>query len=212
MKTRLIVLDIDGVIFNIKSSWREFHKKLGTYDFDRLEKLRNDYLNGKISYLDWANEEVKVWKGREYSTFEKICYEFPFVKNAVKTIRELKKRNYFLIALSVGGLWKPINKRLKKIGIDAVFCNDLEEVNGILTGKFVLRVEHDKKHEIIERVLKEKGVKWEECAAIGDDLTNREVFRRAGFSIAFCSNDEELKRIAKVVVEEKDLAKILPYF
>lgn len=139
---KIISTDVDGVIFDIHSSWREFHKRLGTYDLKRLEHLRNSYLKGKISYLEWANEEVKVWKGIEYKKFVEICNSFPLVKNAKETIEELKKRNYILIAISSGGVLRAVEKRLKSMGFDLVFSNDLEEENGIVTGKFILNVEH----------------------------------------------------------------------
>ncbi len=208
---KLISTDVDGVVFNIRSSWREFHKQFGTYELERLEKLRNLYLNGKTSYLEWAEEEVKVWKGLPYSKFCKIVENFPLVKGAQETIRELKKRGYYLVAISSGGLHRPVEKRLKELGYDEVYSNDLEEVNGIVTGKFILNVEHHNKHLVLENVLKKLKLSWEECAVVGDDITDITLLRRAGLSIAFCPKNMKLIKAADVVIEKEDLREILTY-
>ena len=211
MKIKLISTDIDGVVFDVDSSWREFHKQLGTYDIERLERLRKLYLNGKISYLNWAEEEVKVWKGLSYSKFCQIVENFPLVDGAEETIKELKERGYYLVAISSGGLHKPVEKRLKRLGYDEVYSNDLEEINDIITGKFILNVEHHNKHPILENILKKLKLSWNECAVVGDDITDITLLRRAGLSIAFCPKNMKLIKAADVVIEKKDLREILSY-
>jgi phosphoserine phosphatase len=205
---KLVCTDVDGVIFDIGSSWREFHKRLGTYDLERLENLRRSYLNGKISYLQWAREEVKVWRGIPYSKFEEIIESFPLVLGAQETIEELDKRGYYLVAVSSGGLHRVVEKRLKKLGYDEVYSNDLEEIDGIVTGEFICNVEHHNKHKVLEEVLKRKSLSWENVVAIGDDITDVTLLRKVGLSIAFCPRDFRLVKAADVVIQKRDLREV----
>jgi phosphoserine phosphatase len=208
---KVVVTDVDGVVFDVGSSWREFHRHFGTYDESKVENLRKLYLSGRISYQEWGDEEVKVWKGLPYSKFEEICMNFPLVEGAGEAVKEIKGRGYYLAAVSSGGLKRPVEKRLKALGYDEVHSNDLEEVDGILTGKFILSVEYKNKHSVVEKILEEMGASWDDCIVVGDDMNDRSMIRKAGLSIAFCPKDERLVKSAKVVVTEKNLRRVLDY-
>jgi phosphoserine phosphatase len=209
---RLISFDVDGVIFNINSSWLEFHKQLGTLDLERLENLQQSYLKGKISYKQWADEEVSVWKGIPYKKFVEICNSFPFVNGAEEAIKELKEKGYILYAVSSGGLQRPVTERLKNLGFESIYSNDLEEKEGILTGNFILNVEFRKKHEILHKITEKENISFEECAVVGDDINDLAILRKVKLSIAFCPKDMRLIKAADVVITKKDLKEILAYF
>jgi len=209
---KLISFDVDGVIFDVVSSWREFHEKLGTLDLERLENLRQLHLKGKISYKEWADKEVEVWKGIPYQKFVDICNSFSLVQGAEDTIKTLKERGYTLCAISAGGLHTPVKQRLTKLGFDYVFSNDIEEKDGIVTGKFVLNVEHNNKNEILQKIVEKENTSFEYCAVVGDDINDLSILRKVKLSIAFCPKDIRLVKAADVVVTKKDLKEILVYF
>ena len=60
---------------------------------------------------------------------------------------------------------------------------------------------HIEKIPILEKVIAEAGVKPEEIAYVGDDLTDVVVMRRVGLSFATANARDEVKRSATVVTE-----------
>jgi 3-deoxy-D-manno-octulosonate 8-phosphate phosphatase (KDO 8-P phosphatase) len=60
---------------------------------------------------------------------------------------------------------------------------------------------HIEKIPLFEQVVKESGVKPEEIAYVGDDLTDVVLFRRAGLSIATANARPEVKQAAMHVTE-----------
>lgn len=60
---------------------------------------------------------------------------------------------------------------------------------------------HIEKIPILEEILAKAGVKPEEVAYMGDDLTDVVVMRRVGFAIATANARPEVKRIAHYVTE-----------
>ncbi len=60
---------------------------------------------------------------------------------------------------------------------------------------------HIEKIPLFEQVVKEAGVKPEEIAYVGDDLTDIVLFRRAGLSFATANARLEVKRSAMAITE-----------
>jgi 3-deoxy-D-manno-octulosonate 8-phosphate phosphatase (KDO 8-P phosphatase) len=54
-----------------------------------------------------------------------------------------------------------------------------------------------------ERILKKRGLKAEEAAFIGDDLTDAPVMRRAGWAVAPANARPEVKRISHTVTKAR---------
>ena len=60
---------------------------------------------------------------------------------------------------------------------------------------------HIEKIPLFEQIVKESGMKPEEIAYVGDDLTDVVLFRRAGLSFATANARPEVKRSAMVITE-----------
>ena len=60
----------------------------------------------------------------------------------------------------------------------------------------------DNKDEIIEIILQEESLKWENVAIIGDDLNDYKMLKKA--SLSFCPNDavEDIKSLVNVVCKK----------
>ncbi len=60
----------------------------------------------------------------------------------------------------------------------------------------------DAKEEVIEIILKEESLKWENVAIIGDDLNDYKMLKKAGLS--FCPNDavEDIRSLVNVVCKK----------
>jgi len=71
-----------------------------------------------------------------------------------------------------------------------------------------LKIEHlyqgvHNKDEILENILKEEGISWNEVAAIGDDLNDFKMLKKAGISFTPANGSSYIKEIVNVQCEAK---------
>ncbi len=71
-----------------------------------------------------------------------------------------------------------------------------------------LQIEHlyqgvHNKDEILENILKEENISWNEVAAIGDDLNDFKMLKKAGISFTPANGSKYIKEIVNVQCEAK---------
>jgi 3-deoxy-D-manno-octulosonate 8-phosphate phosphatase (KDO 8-P phosphatase) len=70
-----------------------------------------------------------------------------------------------------------------------------------------LRLEHylgaKDKVSVAERVLEREGVRWDQCAMVGDDLPDVPLFRRVGWPIAVSDASPEARAYARTVTKAR---------
>ena len=101
-KYRLVCFDVDGTLIdNVKFSWQVFHDYFKT-DREKREKARNDFFNGSISYLQWAEHDIGMWKekGAKKYEFLEALNGLKLMEGALETIHELKKHGLKLAIIS----------------------------------------------------------------------------------------------------------------
>lgn len=59
------------------------------------------------------------------------------------------------------------------------------------------------KDEVLESILKEEGLEWNQVAAIGDDLNDYKMLKKAGLSFTPANGTSYLKEFVNVVCENK---------
>ena len=60
-------------------------------------------------------------------------------------------------------------------------------------------------------VAKRENISLKECVFIGDHRNDIPVMKECGLSIAFDPKDDELRKIANIVIEKKELREVLKY-
>lgn len=210
---KLIILDVDGVLLEVRSFWTFLHEKLDTYDETESNRNMQMFFQGELSYQEWADLEASAWKDISYEKVRELLLDIPLTKGTEETLTKLNEMEYLVIAISSGGLLSVLKERFGNLSLKYIYANDLEQKDGVLTGKTVINVPFDKKRQVVEEnVLNTEGIEWEECAVIGDSINDLEMFRVAKLRIAFCPSDAMLVPIADHVIRERDLTQIIPYF
>ncbi|GGD38083.1 3-deoxy-D-manno-octulosonate 8-phosphate phosphatase [Malaciobacter pacificus] len=59
------------------------------------------------------------------------------------------------------------------------------------------------KQEVLEKILEEEGIDWSEVAAIGDDLNDYHMLKKAGLSFTPANGSHYIKDIVNVVCKNK---------
>jgi len=205
---KFVMFDLDGTLTQERSIWEYIHKRLGKW-YGFAEKYQERFLGGEIPYEQFCELDAEVWKGMKVEELVRIAETVPFYPGADQLIAYLKSKGLKLGMVS-SGLSLLSNWVHKKYGFDYSVSNDLLHEDGVLTGKVKIQVYYDQKATWVKKILNQFGVMPEESIAIGDSLGDIDMFRMAGFSVAFNSSCEDLDQIADIRVKGQSLAEIIP--
>jgi phosphoserine phosphatase len=205
---KLVIFDLDGTLTKERSIWEYIHKQLGKW-FGFAEEYQKKFLAGEISYDRFCELDAVVWKGMKVEALSRIVQKVPFHSGVDELIGHLKQKGLKLTMVS-SGLSLLSSWVHQRYGFDYSVSNDLLYEDGILTGKVKIQVYYDQKAAWVKRILKQFRVKPEEIIAIGDSKGDLELFRIAGFSVAFNSSCRDLDQMASVCVQSQNLADVIP--
>jgi len=214
-KYKLVCFDVDGTLVdNVVYSWELFHEYFEV-DMEKRKKARDKYYNGDIDYLQWALHDMGMWmeKGATRNDFFKAMKNLKLMKGAMETILELKKKGIKLAIVS-GSLDIILEKVLPdyKELFDDVFLSWLIfDKKGKLVDAKVTQFDMMQKADALIKICKREGIKLSEAVHIGDHHNDIGIAKIVGLPIAFDCKDDELRKIAKVVIEKKDLREVLRY-
>ncbi len=213
-----VLVDIMGYNENGKkvaiSTWNAVFDKAGIYhEHERLKEL---FVKGDFpTYMEWTDEACRVLQkyGLTRDKFMEIINSRPLMNGAEETLRELKKREYKTAVIT--GSFKALAKRTKELlGLDYIsaHCDLIFNENGNLKEWQLIPCDFEGKVEYFNKQAKELKLNTPECAYIGDEVNDMPIFGKAGLSIAFNCQKEEVKKAASIVIDKKDLREVLQYF
>lgn len=177
---------------------------------DKVAEITAMAMRGELDFFESLIMRVKLLEGLEVQKVDEICHSLPFMPGAKETIEELKSRGYKVVVFS-GGFRNATSYAKEILGFDADFSNILHSKEGRLTGLVGGDMMFGfSKGDMLVRLQKLLGITSKECVVVGDGANDRSMFAHADTKIAFCAKDI-LKKEANVIIEEKDLRKVLEY-
>lgn len=129
---RMVVFDFDGVLYDGDSHSVELAEKLGIRG--EVTKIFKDMRGGKISVEDAITRSALYWKDIDVDRVLKMMREMKLRKGSKETIQKLKKAGYLTALVSCGGSNTGFQATKEKLGLDYVYSNSAEVVNGKFTG------------------------------------------------------------------------------
>lgn len=214
-KYKLVCFDVDGTLIdNVKFSWQIFHDYFQT-DRHKREDAKNKFFNGQITYREWAEHDINLWKERKAKKhdFFRAIEHLNLMPGAMETLKELKKHRIKLAIIS-GSLNILVEKFIPdyKDFFDDVFISSIYfDENGDIARVDATEYDMEGKATALKIIAGREGLSLEECVFVGDYLNDLQIIKDAGLGIAFNAEDEELRKVADIVIDKKDLREILRY-
>ena len=209
---KLVFFDMDGVLLDTVSSWKYVHEHFGTTN----ERSIMSYLRGDIDYLEFIRRDVSLWKQNgqhvKKQALQDIMNTIPFINGAAECVTFLNNHGIHT-AIVTAGMTLLADRVAHDLGIEYVFANEVNiGPDGRLTGEGVLHVELTEKDKNIRALAKQLHIPLEACAAVGNSCFDIPMLEVCGLGIAFNPEDTCVVECADVVVEGKDLSRLIPTF
>jgi phosphoserine phosphatase len=202
---KLAVFDFDSTLMDGETI-DFFADELGIGE--EVSRITEEAMSGRLDFFESLQQRVGLLKGLNYDVVEKISHNLPYMNGAKQTIAELKKMGMTVVCFS-GGFRSATGYAKDILGYDADFSNVLHQKDGILTGLVGgdMMFSHSK-GDMLVRLGNILGVKKDEILVCGDGANDLSMFAHAGTRVAFCAR-EILQKEANIIINEKDLTKIL---
>ncbi len=179
---RLICFDMDSTLIQTEVI-DELAERAGVGD--QVKAITEAAMRGEIDFSESFKKRVGLLKGLDESVMKEIAENLPITEGMTRLIRILKKSGCKIAILS-GGFTYFGNYLKEKYGFDYVYANELEIVNGKLTGNYVGDiVDGKRKAELLRLLAQVEKVDMRQTVAVGDGANDLPMLGIAGLGIAF---------------------------
>lgn len=179
---RLICFDMDSTLIETEVI-DELAIRAGVGD--EVKAITERAMRGEIDFTESFRERVALLKGLDESVMQDIAEHLPITEGVDRLMYVLKKYGYKIAILS-GGFTYFGQYLQQKYGIDYVYANELEIVDGKLTGRYLGDVVDGKrKAELLRLIAQVEKVDIAQTIAVGDGANDLPMLGIAGLGIAF---------------------------
>ncbi len=179
---RLICFDMDSTLIETEVI-DELAIRAGVGD--QVKAITERAMRGEIDFCESFKERVALLKGLDESVMRDIAEHLPITEGVERLMFVLKRYGYKIAILS-GGFTYFGNYLKEKFGIDYVYANQLEIVDGKLTGRYLGDiVDGRRKAELLRLLAQVENVDIAQTIAVGDGANDLPMLSTAGLGIAF---------------------------
>jgi phosphoserine phosphatase len=163
---------------------------------------------GEMDFEQSLRQRVRLLKGTPISTLETIARNLLLTPGSEELIHHLKQMGY-KIALISGGFTYFTDVLKERLGFDYAFANQLEIVDGVLTGAIIGEViDAEAKGNIVKRLADLENIRPENVVAVGDGANDCLMIQNAGLGVAFNAK-EILKKVSDGSISRENLLGLL---
>jgi len=201
---KLVVFDLDNVIIDGEAI--DEIGKLANVE-DEIAEITEKAMQGEIDFETSIKDRVQLLEGVSVDDIQKVAGELPLMSGASETIDGLKEKDLDVAIIS--GSFDIVADEIKdKLGVENVYTNSFTVEDGKLTGEVTGPLVSGSKLDVLKDHVEKAGIALDEVIAVGDGANDISMIESAGCGIAFNAKDS-VKEIADIIVDEKDLTKVL---
>ena len=179
---RLVVMDVDSTLVQ-----GEVIEMLADHAgcLDEVRAVTEQAMRGDLDFEESLRARVALLAGLDASALDKVYDDLVLAPGARTLVRTLKRLGYRFAIVS-GGFSQVTDRLAADLGIDFAASNELEIVDGRITGRIVgTVVDRAGKAEALRRFAAEAGVAQAATVAVGDGANDLDMLSAAGLGIAF---------------------------
>lgn len=152
---------------------------------EQVRAITESAMNGEIDFSESFKKRMALLEGLSEEVLQNVAINLPITKGAHRLMKALKYYGYKTAILS-GGFTYFGEYLQKELGIDYVYANKLEIIDGKLTGKYLGEiVDGQKKAEYLKAIADKEGIHINQTIAVGDGANDLPMLNLAGLGIAF---------------------------
>ena len=179
---RLICFDMDSTLIETEVI-DELADRAGVGK--EVREITESAMRGEIDFRESFTRRVALLKGLDVSVMKDIAESLPMTEGIERLMKTLKTVG-FKIAILSGGFTYFGEYLKRKFGIDYVYANELEVVDGKLTGRYIGDiVDGKRKAELLRLLAQIENVNIAQTIAVGDGANDIPMLNTAGLGIAF---------------------------
>ena len=179
---KLVLMDVDSTLI-AQEVIELLGAKAGVQT--QVKEITDRAMAGEIDFEASLRERVALLKGLPESVIEEVRQEISLTPGAKTLVSTLQKLGHTVAVVS-GGFINVIEPLLTSLNIALYRANNLEIVDGLLTGQVQGPViDRAAKATALKDFAKQEGVDLEQTVAIGDGANDLDMIALAGLGIAF---------------------------
>ena len=179
---RLFAFDMDSTLIEGEVI-DELAKLAGVAD--EVVKVTESAMRGEIEFQESFRRRVALLRGLKEIRVRELLHTIPLVEGAEQLIGTLKMLGYKTAILS-GGFNFFAQHLQARLGIDYVFANDLDMVDGVVSGEVRTPiVDGARKAELLREIARRENISLDQVVAVGDGANDLPMLGIAGMGIAF---------------------------
>lgn len=179
---RLFAFDMDSTLIQGEII-DELAKLAGVAD--KVVAITESAMRGEIEFQESFRRRVALLRGLPEQRVQELLGKIPLVEGAEQLIGTLKMLGYKTAILS-GGFTFFARHLQQRLGIDYVFANELDIVDGEVSGEVRTEiVDGARKAELLRQIAQAEKISLEQVVAVGDGANDLPMLGIAGMGIAF---------------------------
>ncbi|WP_161462468.1 phosphoserine phosphatase SerB [Pseudomonas syringae] len=179
---RLAVFDMDSTLIEAEVI-DELAKAAGVGE--QVAEITERAMRGELDFSESFKERLALLKGLDVGVLDEIGASLRLTEGAETLFSELKRLGYKTAILS-GGFTYFAKQLQTKLGIDYVYANELEVVDGKVTGVAVEPIVNaQRKADLLRELAHKEGLSLEQTIAVGDGANDLPMLAIAGLGVAF---------------------------
>ncbi|HET7348740.1 MAG TPA: phosphoserine phosphatase SerB, partial [Acidobacteriaceae bacterium] len=152
---------------------------------DRVARITEAAMRGELNFDESFTRRVGLLQGLPAERVHALLETIPLAQGAERLIRTLRLLGYKTAILS-GGFTFFARHLQERLGIDYVHANELEIVDGVVTGRVVPPIVNgQRKAALLEEIAITEGFSLDQVVAVGDGANDIPMLKLAGMGIAY---------------------------